>query len=327
VTWQVISTGTGGAGNTDSCSPAANHASAHWNSLGAADCSTLAFAGGAGVASSDGTVFFLSPERLDGSGVQDQPNLFVARPGQAPHFVTTLEPDSSAVTNALTQSAVHSYADFQVTPNGDDAVFATKLSPNGYDNRGHSEVYRYDASTDSLDCASCAPTNAFATTDALLARYGLSVTDDGKVIFTSGDPLALRDSNGHRDVYQWEDGRVDLVSTGTGKYDSGLFSASDDGSDVYFFTHDTLVSTDLNAQLVKLYDARTDGGFPQLPPPVPCQASDECHGPGTQVPPPPAVGTYVGTGGNGGVKSHKKKHHHKRHRHRHHKRHQHRRHG
>ena len=113
----------------------------------------------------------------------------MARPGQAPHYVTTLEADSSPVSNALTQSAVHSYADFQVTPGGGDGVFTTKLSPNGYDNRGHSEVYRYDVGSDSLDCASCAPTNAFATTDAQLARNGLSVTDDGRVFFTTGDPL------------------------------------------------------------------------------------------------------------------------------------------
>jgi hypothetical protein len=316
VTWRLVSSGTGGSGNVDACSPVANHASAHWNSVGATDCSALAFAGGAGIASGDGTVFFLSPEKLDGSGVQNQPNLFVARPGQGPDYVTTLEADSAPVSNALTQSAVHTYSDFQVTPSGEDAVFTTKLSPNGYDNRGHSEVYRYDVGSDSLDCASCAPTNAFGVTDAQLARFGLSVTDGGKVFFTSGDPLALRDSNGRRDVYQWDDGEVQLVSTGTGNYDSGLFTASDDGTDVYFFTHDTLVPDDQNAQLVKLYDARTDGGFPRNPPPVPCQASDECHGPGTQVPPPPAVGTYVGTGGNGSAKAHKKQRHHRKH-HRH----------
>ena len=153
----MVSSGTGGAGNVDACNATSNHVSAHWNSLSAGDCSALAFAGGAGTAGGDGTVFFLSPEKLDGSGVQDQPNLFVARPGQSPHYVTTLEADSAPLTNALTQSAVHSYSDFQVTPNGGDAVFTTKLSPDGYDNRGHSEVYRYDVGSDSLDCASCAP--------------------------------------------------------------------------------------------------------------------------------------------------------------------------
>ena len=30
---------------------------------------------------------------------------------------------------------------------------------------------------------------------------------------------------------------------------------------------------------MRIYDAREDGGFFKLPAAVPCQASDECHGP------------------------------------------------
>ena len=89
-----ISTGIEGTGNTDSCEPVSNIAHTHWNSVGPeADCGVVAIGGGAGVASGDGTIFFLSPERLDGSsnGVQNAPNLYVARPGSPPHFVATLE--------------------------------------------------------------------------------------------------------------------------------------------------------------------------------------------------------------------------------------------
>ena len=88
-TVQRVSTGTGGTGNTDSCQPITD-----WNVVsGGPDCSTVAFAGGAGVASSSGTVFFVSPEKLDGSsnGVDGQPNLYVAQPGQPPHFVATID--------------------------------------------------------------------------------------------------------------------------------------------------------------------------------------------------------------------------------------------
>ena len=49
---------------------------------------------------------------------------------------------------------------------------------------------------------------------------------------------------------------------------------------------------------MKIYDARDDGGFFILPAPPPCAASDECHGPGTPVAPPPQIGSYVGAGGN-----------------------------
>ena len=88
-----ISTGSGGTGNTDLCTPITD-----WNVVeGGPDCSTVAIAGGGGVASEDGTVFFLSPEKLDGAGngTDGQANLYVVRPGDAPHFVATI--DSSLV--------------------------------------------------------------------------------------------------------------------------------------------------------------------------------------------------------------------------------------
>jgi hypothetical protein len=58
----------------------------------------VAFAGGAGVASGDGTIYFMSPELLDGpsNGVQDQPNIYVRRPSSATtEFVGVL--DSSLI--------------------------------------------------------------------------------------------------------------------------------------------------------------------------------------------------------------------------------------
>jgi hypothetical protein len=58
------------------------------------------------------------------------------------------------------------------------------------------------------------------------------------------------------------------------------------------------VQQDENGDLVKIYDARAGGGFPYVPPGAPCKASDECHGPGTEVPPPPDIRTIRGTGGN-----------------------------
>ena len=93
-----ISTGSGagphGPGNTNACTPASNSAREHWNATGSTpNCGVVAIGGGGGVAPGDGTVYFLSPELLDGAGngVQDAPNLYVVRPDSAPHFVATLE--------------------------------------------------------------------------------------------------------------------------------------------------------------------------------------------------------------------------------------------
>ena len=159
---------------------------------------------------------------------------------------------------------------------------------------------------DTLDCASCNPTGEQATGEATLASNGSSLTDDGRVFFNSTEGLVDRDLNGKMDAYEWEpqeppgqrrrtDGCVQLISTGTSPLDSSLLGVSADGTDAYFFTHDTLVSSDNNGSRVKIYDARAGGGFAQVPPPHPCQASDECHGAGSQAPPPPDIKTIAGT--------------------------------
>ena len=88
-----------GTGNTDECHPVANTKHEHWNTTGSiADCGVVAIGGGGGVASSGNAIYFLSPEKLAGptNGVHDAPNLYLARPGQLPHYVTTLESSSNA---------------------------------------------------------------------------------------------------------------------------------------------------------------------------------------------------------------------------------------
>lgn len=299
-----VSTGSGGSGDTNACTPTDD-----WNSLeGGSDCGVLGIAGGGGVARGDGTVYFLSPELLDGpsNGVVGEPNLFVARPGGSPEFVATLAADDPLVQHAASDAASRHTEDFQLTPSGDVAAFGTRVPATGYATNGHLAVYRYDEPGNSLDCASCASTGARAESDAVLPHEGGGLTDDGRVFFTSGDPLNLRDLNGGKtDVYEWQAGGPTLISTGTSEFDSALLNVSRDGRDVTFFTHDRLVAADHNGNLVKIYDARAGGGFyVQLAEP-PCRASDECHGPGTVAPPPPDIGTYKGEGGQAGTHSRK----------------------
>jgi hypothetical protein len=57
---------------------------------------------------------------------------------------------------------------------------------------------------------------------------------------------------------------------------------------------------------MKIYDARENGGFLQIPPLPLCAAKDECHGPSTQPAPPPQIGTFKGEGGNAKPKKCKK---------------------
>jgi hypothetical protein len=293
-----VSTGAG-TGNTDGCEPVPGKESAHWNVLsgGPANCGVLALAGGAGVSSGDGTVFFLSPEELDGQGTLNQPNLFVARPGAAPKFVATIEPKGNIVTDALNDSEVHRFEDFQVSSNGDFAVLASTLSLTGFNTFNRSQVFRYDTDAGTLVCASCATTGAAPISEARLAS-GLNLADDGRVFFTSGEPLVLRDTNNRLDVYEWEEGELQLVSTGISNFDAGLLGVTADGVNVFFFTRETLAPQDRNGETMKIYDARENGGFLDIPPLPLCAAKDECHGPSTVPAPPPQIGSFKGEGGN-----------------------------
>ena len=222
-----------------------------------------------------------------------------------------------AVVHAVRQAGAHRYGDFQVSPSGHYAAFTTRQAlDEGFENRGHSEVFRFDVIGDKLDCVSCPPSNALATGDASLASNGLSLSDDGRVFFNTDEPLVLHDDDDTRDVYEWEEeasgpssGGCDsgnpnlfatgsclsLISSGTSPFDSSLLGISTDGVDAYFFTHDTLAREDENGPVTKLYDARSGGGFFAVPPPALCAASDECHGPGTQAADPPPIGTRAGS--------------------------------
>ena len=305
----LLSTGaTPPVGSTDECDPAANADGNNWNAVGPAStnsCGVVAIAGGGGLASGDGTIYFLSPEALDGSGAKDQPNLFVVRHGSAPAFVATLEPDNPLVRDAVQNNEKHVYGDFQITPDGRYAAFASTLRLTGFDSGGFYEVFRNDIQSHATICVSCNPTNARAVGSSTLPSGGLGLADDGTVFFNSADAIAPRDLDDRLDAYEFEipkigpsDGVIQLISTGVSPSDSSLLGISADGVDAFFYTLDTLVQQDENGDLVKIYDARAGGGFAYVPPRSPCKASDECHGPGTATPQAPEIRTIRGTGGN-----------------------------
>ena len=189
----------------------------------------------------------------------------------------------------------------------------------GYDNtdvstgKADTEVFLYRAEANGgegeLLCASCNPSGARpqgggpngnaagqipASANNLYASRVLS--DDGnRLFFESYDALTPRDSNGKKDVYQWEapntglctttsptysplnGGCIDLISSGQSKLDSQFADATPSGDDVFFTTLSSLLPQDYG--LVDVYDARVDGGLPTPPPPPP-----GCEGEGCQSP-------------------------------------------
>ncbi|HEY2766965.1 MAG TPA: hypothetical protein VGI76_01835 [Solirubrobacteraceae bacterium] len=177
------------------------------------------------------------------------------------------------------------------------------------------QVYTYDYASNKLGCASCDPTGAGPETNAGFEdsadTYSFgentwyqprAMTSDGRYIFfDSSEPLVPEDTNGKRDVYEYDTstGSVHLISSGTCNCGSHFVDASANGNDVFFVTAQRLVQADRDAA-GDLYDARVDGGIPSqnVAPPSPCEG-DDCQGPAKVAPSfsLPASAAFAG-GGN-----------------------------
>ncbi len=340
-----------GAGNSDSCEPVEvqqydAHAEPTSKAPWTAKCGVQAYSGwtyanapgGLGgngasdsaIASQSGDVYFFSPEQLDGNrGVPNGFNLYGYRNGEL-HYVATFaaQKPCGSIGIRTHYCASSPIARFQVTPDGSRLAFLTQTQLTPYDNASHLEMYSYTPATEQIVCDSCRPDGQPPTGDVYASENGRFLTDDGRVFFSTPEPLAPQDTNEAIDVYEFVEGRPQLITPGTGAVQNtgsqaenpGLVGVSADGTDVYIATFDTFISEDLNGAFLKFYDARSNGGFPHETPSQPCAAAEECHGPGTEAPLPPGSGTAAPlAGGNLTPGSHHKKHRRARHKRHHHR--------
>jgi hypothetical protein len=192
---------------------------------------------------------------------------------------------------------------------------------------GCPEVFVYDAGARQLSCASCNPSGeppvaargkqsfeaervggAFlpsvqSRASATYAPRWISA-DGSRVFFDTAEPLVSQDTNRVQDVYEWErdgagsctqvPGCVFLMSSNLGSEEAYFLDANASGDDVFFTSRAQLVPQAGGGE-VELYDARVNGGFPQL--------STACTGSGCQGVPPappifatPASVTFAGAG-------------------------------
>ena len=183
-----------------------------------------------------------------------------------------------------------------------------------------------------LLCASCNPSGvrpkggdgadssgflwAAATIPGWQIQFGPTrpLSEDGQwLFFESFDALLPADTNGRRDVYQWSapgagdcdtdnstpgplyfepnEGCLSLISAGSENEAAFFFDASADGTDVFFADVANLVSQD--KELLDVYDARVEGGFPPPDPAAPsCDLNaGACEGQGNAAPSPTGAGS------------------------------------
>jgi DNA-binding beta-propeller fold protein YncE len=232
----------------------------------------------------------------------------------------------------------------RLSPDGLHLAFASAARLSDYDNTDvaaglpAAEVYLYDADGSSgpgeLRCLSCNPSRArprgrnrgnsqFPRWTAAtipgwteqLSPTRLLSSDGGRLFFESYDDLLPRDSNGKKDVYEWQrasgeeactkagadlyvpsaGGCISLISSGQSAEDTELIDASEGGRDVFFTTGSSLLPQDPG--LVDVYDARVNGGYPPpAKPPAICEG-EACQGAAfAPDDPTPASAAFKGAG-------------------------------
>ncbi|MEX2447892.1 MAG: hypothetical protein WD404_04010 [Solirubrobacterales bacterium] len=288
--------------------------------------------GVSGVSQDGSHVYFVAKGLLtadtnsEGVGaVADQPNLYLSQDG-AISFIATLDATDDECDwtwNARCAGGdARSGLTARVSNNGQFLGFNSVRSLTAYENKHPEsgepllEVFRYDAAADELSCASCKPDGTPMRAGAAIkspSNPGLTpswrnrypqqhVSENGQVFFETADALLPRDSNGRRDVYQYADGELTLISSGTGESGSHFLDATPDGTSVFISTAQRLLPGEDTDTLYDYYVARVNGGFPQPPPPSPSCEGDGCRGAGTA-----ASETVAGTSafrGRGNLRPH-----------------------
>ncbi len=167
------------------------------------------------------------------------------------------------------------------------------------------QVYVYDATTGKVSCASCspfgeAPTGASTvgslfgggSAPLMFSRHAArGISNDGTLYFDSPSRLTANDGDGKRDVYQWQDGKVTLLTPNT-PADVAYADASADGSTVFVLTASRLVGQDQDSSM-DVYAIRRDGGLAAQNPdaaPIPCEG-EPCQGSLASVPPSSPLGS------------------------------------
>jgi hypothetical protein len=236
-------------------------------------------------ASEDGSLaYFVSRAALAPGALEGAANLYVDRAGTLELIATLSNRDLQDWSEFLEERTS------RLTPDGSHLAFLSQNSLTGYDNTDpvkeipQPELFVYDAGERQLTCVSCNPSGAppigparlpIGTTSSYRSR--IFSADGNQVFFDSADALVPTDSNHLQDVYGFENGKPQLISTGTSSDISALVDVGGGGRDVFFTTRSQLVPGD-NDNNADIYDARIDGGFPVASEPLPC-TGEACRGP------------------------------------------------
>jgi hypothetical protein len=250
-------------------------------------------------ASDDGSIaYFVTQSQLGGEGAEGGPNLFASTPDGI-KLVAILDPSDMVVrqtTEYFSESVwrVDAWIDQQarVSPDGRHLLFqsAAPVAPGTV--AGQTNVFRYELGGE-VACVSCGAPGPTGTArlsysdNTAVSRAPRNITDDGSLVYFETDRgLDAHDHNGRFDVYEWNNGHRELVTSGTSSNDAYFVDAGGDGKDVFVLSYAQLAASDTDTA-GDIYDARVGGGFPAanggLEDPVPC-AGEDCRPIGSTSP-------------------------------------------
>lgn len=279
------------------------------------DAAGVGVEGVVGVSDSGDAVYFVSRDQLVAGGpIDGGPKLYLWQKGSPTRYVATLDPGDDGIWSNASFLQSGDPRGRRLSPDGSELVFVSRARLTAYDNAGQAMVYLYDADGSGLVCVSCDPGGGAPTGPAVLDRgapglitpggttnVSRAFLDDGsRIYFDTPDSLVADDSNGLRDVYQYDvaSGRASLISSGFGNYPAMVGDASANGEDVFFLTRQRLVGADRDNN-VDLYDARVGGGQLEVVGRPGC-VPENCQPPPGAPSPASAPGSLgVAAGGNG----------------------------
>lgn len=265
--------------------------------LGVSDDGTYAYFVAEGVLATNENGHVIEPETGEKEkAVLGQPNLYEWHNGKI-QFIVKLRRKSDR--NNWTDfaaggaGAAEGMKDSRVSENGTTVLFASEEQISPYNNNKRDNLYLYDAqrplSANNPTCVSCNFNAKESSTPSFLANHFIFIypnfrneymtrnlsSDGTRVFFESEEALVPNDTNSQMDVYEWEreghnsckrdeggtnGGCLYLISTGQAPEGSYFGDASSDGSNIFFFTRQSLVTQDSDDN-VDIYDAREDGGL------------------------------------------------------------------
>jgi hypothetical protein len=221
------------------------------------------------------------------SAVAGQPNLYLYEAeSTTTSFIGVLSPgDQGSLQGGLWSLTGSGFGDAYAAPlygpdlkgGGDGHVlaFASKASLTANDqDGGKRDVYRYDATSDTLELVSVDPDTEDAPRDvtvnpavAKVIEFNFNeatrwMSEDGETIaFATAEPLVAGDTNETVDPYVWKEGQLGYVPA----LISEPPAVSPVGGQLAFATQTELLPADREAAQ-DVYVAREGGGFPEPPP-------------------------------------------------------------